>query len=76
MHVFSSMENNLTATIISMENNLTATIIIYYLLMDQINGTQCAKLNLLYLLLKPIFSHNTYCFCVECCVKPNSVVYH
>ena len=28
---------------ISMENNLTATIIIYYIWMDQINGTQCAQ---------------------------------
>jgi hypothetical protein len=27
--------------------------------MDQTNGTQCTKLNLWYLLLKPIFSHNT-----------------
>ena len=31
---------------ISMENNLTAAIIIYIIWMDQINGTQCTKLNL------------------------------
>jgi hypothetical protein len=37
----------------------------YIIWMDQINGTQCTKLNLWYLLLKQIFSHNTNCFCVD-----------
>ena len=37
----------------------------YIIWMDQINGTQCTKLNLWYLLLKLVFSHNTNRFCVD-----------